>query len=111
MHWVRIVGEAKHEGEGVVDVASLIGSDQSGVAGQSGSNADLLRAPIEIGADGVLREQNESANAGMSVVGAPGVRVASGSGAERKQRRTIAPVAADRQSRLHNEAQAVAQSM
>ena len=79
------------------------------VAGQGGGDADFLRAPIEIGADRVGREDHERAHAGVRVVQALGVRVAPGRGAERKQRRPVAPVAADRQLGADDDAEAVAQ--
>ena len=108
-HRVRVVGEAAQPGERVIDVAAAIGGLQRGVVGGDGGNADFLRAPVEVGADRVGREQHERAHAGVRVVRALRVRVASGCRAERKQRRPVAPVRPDRQPRPGNEPDAVAQ--
>ena len=106
---VGVVGQPAQLGERVINVTAAVGIHQRLIARQRGGNPDLLRAPVEIDADRVGREHHERPHAGVCVEQALGVRVAAGGGAERKQARPVAAVAADRQLRAHDDAEAVAQ--
>ncbi len=71
-------------------------------------DTNFLGAPIEIGAFTFCREQHEGSHCGAGIVRALGVCIAPGCGAKWKQRWTISAVTSYRQSRLANEAKAVA---
>ena len=108
---VGVVGQAAEHGERVIDVARQIVLRQRRIAAARRRNPDLLRSPVEIEPDLVGRKLHERAHAGVGVEQALGLRVAAGRGAERKQARPVAAVAADRNSGAHDDAEAVAQRM
>ena len=108
---VGVVGQAAHQRERVVDVAGQVIFHQHGVAAARRRHADLLRSPVEINSDLVARKLDEGTHRGMRVEQALAVRVASGCRAEWKQARTIAAVAANRNSIPHQNSDGIAQRL
>ena len=108
---VGVVGQAAEHRERVIDVARQIVLRQRRIAAARGRNPDLLGSPVEIEPDLVGRKLHERAHAGVGVEQALGLRIAAGRGAERKQARPVATVAADRNPGAHDDAEAVAQRM
>ena len=107
---VGVVGEAAQLRERVIDVAAAIGGHQRGIAGLGGGDADFLGAPVQIGADRVGREHHEaSACRRARCTGSWRGRC----GRSRCRTETaigrLRPSASDRQPRLGDEADAVAQ--
>ena len=108
---VGIVGQTAEHCERVIDVARGVGFRQRLITAPRRRNPDFLGSPVEIEPDLVSRKLHERAHAGVGIEQAFSLSIATGGGAEWKQARPVAAVAANRNPGAHNDPDAVAQGV
>ena len=85
MRGVGISRQTADARQRVVDITAAIGVEQRRITTQGGSNANLLRAPVQIDSDLVLGKHYERPQTGVGVVDGLGMGIATCGSAEREK--------------------------